>query len=136
MHILQTLLIPIGFTYVQLPKEKSPREIWPMITWKEVSQDYAGVFFRVEGARAGAFGTVQEASLPRITRVQSFNISKWTDGGILDGTIFLNEFGWSDAVYTGDTTDGYKTHQALKYFFSQDEIKPRNMAIRIWRRVE
>ena len=32
---------PIGFIYVQLPNEKSPTEIWPWVTWNNVTSDYA-----------------------------------------------------------------------------------------------
>ncbi len=49
---------PIGFIYVQLPNEKSPTEIWPWMTWNEVSSAYAVVFFRVSGGNAASFGQV------------------------------------------------------------------------------
>ena len=48
--------IPIGFTYVQLPHEKGPSDFWPEINWKDVTPDYAGVFFRAGGGEAAPFG--------------------------------------------------------------------------------
>jgi hypothetical protein len=35
-------LVQIGFIYAQLPKEKPPTEIWPWMTWNDVSSAYAG----------------------------------------------------------------------------------------------
>ncbi|KAH9399995.1 hypothetical protein TYRP_001549 [Tyrophagus putrescentiae] len=53
--------VPIGFIYVQLPKEKSPQEIWSSeLKWTDISTTYESIFFRVAGNQAAAFGTVQE----------------------------------------------------------------------------
>ena len=38
--------VPIGFTYVQLPHEKQPGEIWPWMIWENVTSEYACVFSR------------------------------------------------------------------------------------------
>jgi hypothetical protein len=70
--------VPIGFIYVQLPKEKSPTEIWPWMTWINVSSDYAGHFFRVEGGNAAPFGQSQ------IDAFQDHTHSS-IDGGTVDG---------------------------------------------------
>ncbi|KAH9409843.1 hypothetical protein TYRP_023674 [Tyrophagus putrescentiae] len=63
--------IPIGFTYVQLPKDKAPGELWPSMTWTDVSKEYEGVFFRVVGGGAGSFGVVQQENAPRLEMPQT-----------------------------------------------------------------
>ncbi len=52
--------VPIGFIYVQLPKQKSPTEIWSWMIWKDVTSDYAGLFFRAEGGGSEVFEKIQE----------------------------------------------------------------------------
>jgi hypothetical protein len=34
-------LVPIGFIYVQWPKKKSLTELWPWMTWSDMSSAYA-----------------------------------------------------------------------------------------------
>src|SRR5699024_5951111 len=68
---LKQNLLPLGFTYVQLPKDKAPGEIWPWATWTDVSSTYAGVFFRVEGGAAAPFGTVQESNTTTLSHIHS-----------------------------------------------------------------
>ena len=51
--------VPINFTYVQLPHEKEPVEIWPWMIWEDVSANYSGVFFRVIVGEAAPFGQIQ-----------------------------------------------------------------------------
>ena len=63
--------IPIGFTYVQLPKDKAPKELWPSLTWTDVSSEYEGVFFRVVGGGAGSFGVVQQENAPRLETIHT-----------------------------------------------------------------
>ena len=63
--------VPIGFTYVQLPLEKQSGDIWPWMIWEDVSAKYSGVFFRVVGGEADAFGEIQMANTNRISKVNS-----------------------------------------------------------------
>ena len=44
---------PVGITYVQYPQQKSPQELFPKTTWKEISYD--GAFFRASGGNAADF---------------------------------------------------------------------------------
>ncbi len=61
---LESLRLPLGFIYVQLPGEKEPNELWPSdfshYQWTDVSESYDSLFFRVAGKRAAPFGSVQE----------------------------------------------------------------------------
>lgn len=126
---LKDNLIPIGFLYFQLPNEKSPEEIWHWLSWTDVSDSYANVFFRVIGNNTARFGAVQEESCPRISEVEhAFEtpLSHYNH-------IVLPQSGWSDYLYEG--TEGTSELQALTRFYTlNDEVRPRNMAIRVWRR--
>ena len=61
---LESLRLPLGFIYVQLPGEKEPSELWPSdlshYQWTDVSKSYDSLFFRVAGKQAATFGSVQE----------------------------------------------------------------------------
>ena len=39
--------------------------------WEDVSANYSGVFFRVVGGEAGAFGAIQMENTNRISKVNS-----------------------------------------------------------------
>ncbi|CAG2168611.1 unnamed protein product, partial [Oppiella nova] len=41
--------VPIGFIYIQLPNQSKPINLWPLTNWSDVTQEYSGLFFRVEG---------------------------------------------------------------------------------------
>lgn len=140
MNIKQNL-IPIGFIYVQLPKQTAPEDIWSWGTWKDVSSDYAGVFFRVEGGNAASFGDVQNQTSPRITSVTE---NYGGNGGSNDfkDTIDIyanNEYSSHvySAVHYTSSLQGYQDgYLGLSFKQSADEVRPRNMAIRIWKRTQ
>ncbi|CAK9254333.1 unnamed protein product [Sphagnum jensenii] len=127
----------VGFIYVQLPKEKSPTEIWPWMTWNDVSSTYAGVFFRVTGEEAAPFGQVQEDNAPRLGEVNTV----WTYEAAwnkvskhrakLDSNTTIPKIGLSEWIRSGDST-GISRYMSFK--LSDGEVRPRNMAIRIWKR--
>jgi len=119
---------PIGFIYVQLPNEKSPTEIWPWMTWNDMSSAYAGVFFRVTGGESASFGQVQEDNAPRLVEVDSNYFSM---GMKQSSPLKTPKGGWSDWIYSGGQ-DGSSRH--LRFQISDGEVRPRNMAIRIWKR--
>jgi hypothetical protein len=122
---------PIGFIYVQLPNEKSPTEIWPWMMWNDVSSAYAGVFFRVTGGEAATFGQVQEDNSPRLSEVNGLledqkaqhSQSNWWNNTI-------PREGWSNWVITGWTGQV----NFIRFQMSGGEVRPRNMAIRVWKR--
>lgn len=127
--------VPVGFIYVRLPNEKSPLEIWPTMEWEDVSSDYAGLFFRAVGGNSASFGTVQEADSPRLIRmnviernvtIESANISVVAD----------NEPSQPLRLYgINDDTDITHLHD-VQVTVSKAEVRPRNMAMQIWKRVK
>jgi hypothetical protein len=122
---------PIGFIYVQLPKEKSPTEIWSWMIWKDVTSDYAGLFFRAEGGEAVSFGQIQQESAPRLVEVN-------THLGSLNPELYdaATPVGaWSNYVFTGAHPGAPPDdHMYIKFQMSDGEVRPRNMAIRVWKR--
>ena len=48
---------PLGATYVQYPKTKSPAEIWFLATWQELN--YGGAFFRANGGNSETFENIK-----------------------------------------------------------------------------
>jgi hypothetical protein len=136
-HVKENL-VPIGFIYVQLPNEKSPTEIWPWMTWNDTTSAYAGLFFRAVGEKSAPFGQVQEDNAPHLVPVHP-----------LARVSFLKPLIPSDPI--GQVTD-YRhrgkriipddTYVSLlnilpgsDYKMSSGEVRPRNMAIRVWKRV-
>lgn len=121
--------VPVGFTYVQLPREKAPQEIWPQMEWEDVSADYAGVFFRAVGGNAAEFGELQEENSPRLDRVQG------TATGPFNTEVEIT----ADGVYSpvvdayGQTSETNRV--GLRFRVTATEVRPRNMAVRIWKRI-
>ncbi len=119
---------PIGFIYVQLPNEKSPTEIWPWMTWNDVSSAYAGVFFRVDGGGSATFGQTQEENSPRLIRVRTLNPPP---SYINDIQVYANGTE-TQAIPTGFA--GSNPLYSLAFTVSGGEVRPRNMAFRVWKR--
>lgn len=118
-------LIPIGYVYAQLPNERPPSEIWYWMSWTDVSVTYAGVFFRVDGGTADTFGQVQPQAFPKIKGYT----------GYYDGPeVALNG---SDHWYR-DISESLRfvNHymNGISFYDTTEEVRPRNMAIRIWKR--
>jgi hypothetical protein len=128
------MTVPIGFIYTQLPKQPEPNTLWPSSKWEDVSKLYAGLFFRVLGENSSDFG-VQEESDRSLTEVSNMFATvrdlTYKVGVPKNGTV-------SDILYSGDYTssNNYMTRTMLKFRTSNDEIRPKNQAIRIWKRIE
>jgi hypothetical protein len=118
--------VPIGFIYAQLPGQPEPKNLWPMVEWKDVTSDYAGLFFRAEGGGSAAFGKTQDENCPRVTHVKREGRT-WND----EVTLPVGE--WSGMVESGQGGDEWNA-LAHRFFTSAVEVRPRNKAVRIWKR--
>ncbi|CAG2112100.1 unnamed protein product [Medioppia subpectinata] len=120
--------LPIGFIYVQLPHQSDPKDLWPQYTWSEVTAQYAGQFFRAEGAGSLTYNQgVQPDNAPRITKIA---FRSFRDGGD-NWEVDVPSSGWSPLVITG----GHSGRWVLaKYYVSGGEVRPRNQAVRIFKR--
>jgi hypothetical protein len=128
------MTVPIGFIYTQLPKQPEPNTLWPSSKWEDVSKLYAGLFFRVLGENSSDFG-VQEESDRSLTEVSNMFATvrdlTYKVGVPKNGTV-------SDILYSDDYTSSNNsmTRTMLKFRTSNDEIRPKNQAIRISKRIE
>ncbi len=77
LNDLQQNPVPIGFIYVQLPSQPDPKSLWSMVEWKDVTSDYAGLFFRAEGGRSAVFGEIQPENAPTLSSVESGEFFLW-----------------------------------------------------------
>ena len=123
--------VPIGFIYIQVSGQSDPQTLWPSIQWQDVTESYAGQFFRAEGGGSAGFGEVQEQ------QTQSLNI--WTAGS--GGHIFHSQeyrvtSSPNDAyIFTGADNGVPENYYGLRIYQGSEEIRPRNQAVRIWKRV-
>ncbi len=142
LKMIKNPVVPLGFIYVQLPQEKAPQEIWPSLIFTDISTQYDSTFFRVAGNKgAAAFGTVQKESLPYIDQVNYYDCqlnaqSRCTVPLTREVKIQLN------GGLTGNilTTNGFvgpapNNHVSYLQFHSvPGEVRPTNMAVKVWKR--
>ncbi len=141
--------IPVGFIYLQLPKSKSPKELWPTapFIWSDVSWTYSGVFFRVLGGSSAAFGEVQDGQAPHLDEVEAKMCIHKPNGACtqlsIEEAVSLpgkeGTGGWSGYVNTAgaylyEKEAARLDRDALRFHVTGGEVRPRNMAIRVWKR--
>ena len=120
--------IPHGFIYIQLPNQNSPNILWPQYEWKEVSTLYSGLFFRVLGGNSADFGNIQEATSPRLSGFKSYG-SHGVPADEIKTHVIKDDNVWSDK--SDKKANGFP----ISFRVSNDEVAPRNTAIKIWKRV-
>jgi hypothetical protein len=132
LNNLQQNPVPIGFIYVQLPSQPEPKDLWPTVDWKEVTSDYAGLFFRVLGGGSATFEQIQEENSPRVSKVQNSNLVELNQVKE-DSSLSLPTGVWSNKIWTGQAP-GHGSNIFLRFSVSDGEVRPRNRAMRIWKR--
>ena len=126
--------IPIGFIYVQLPNQSLPSAIWSNVEWEEVTSQYANLFFRVAGDKSAKFnGGIQEESSPKLVRVHSGHSANYSHDYIYPEP-GLESFG----IFSGDNVfpQSRVAEYYLNFLVSNDEVRPGNAAIKIWKRIK
>ena len=126
-------LIPLGFLYTQYPLHSSPIELWPNMGWLEVTNKFANLFFRAEGPQTEPFGIIQQAN------------QSWISN-IITGGYFKKSFNHDNAVESSypENKHGHWTtlfmNQAffdrIELFTTDCEVRPKNTAIKIWKRIK
>lgn len=131
---VNSFIVPIGFIYVQLSNQPEPSSLWPKTQWDNISSTYAGLFFRVLGGTSAAFGQTQNENSPRISEIQNVIVNGQHHINVAaDGEWTLPLWTGSDSYcLTGTTTCYWST----KYRQSAGEVRPRNQAIQIWKRIQ
>lgn len=143
--------LPLGFVYVQLPKEKEPSILWPSLQWADISATYAGVFFRVLGGNSEPFGVLQNDHSPRIDSVvykdckeSDPNDSKSCDRSRPKNEVLMKNMesdGWTMGVTTANfyssdySGKGQSWTGSVRFHTSQGEVRPVNMAVKVWQRI-
>ena len=138
--------LPIGATYLQLPSQSAPDDIFTG-TWSNISSSYAGDFFRAEGGRAASFGSSQGDAMQRI----SGNVQIAAREGSSTGRSFQDTNGvFSNGVsqtWLRANADNYWSSSPRLDFDSIDstwpssaktdnyETRPANRTIRVWKRI-
>jgi len=131
---------PIGFVYMQLPGCPEPSVVCTG-TWENVSDEYPGDFFRVEGGNALAFSTTNLTE--QLDQMQRITGEGPADD---DGTHSIPFDGAFSFVDGGDGPSG--TGNGGKFYFdsadspdartsttTDGETFPVNRTFRIWKRV-
>jgi len=101
--------------------------------WADVSATYAGVFFRVEGGGSAAFGQTQQENAPHLTKVE-YGYFNNIDG--INRPIETNSDQTSEWIRSGYYTNTISNpiSTALRFTLSGGEVRPNNMAVKVWKR--
>lgn len=138
---------PIGEVYVQFPTQTAPQTLYGRGTWTDVTSTYAGLFFRAAGGNAATFGVnqviVQDHALQGHTHIDSGHTHQvkmannvqdgakstynaYSMGTPKDNTVTSE----SGTAKLGGPTE-YSTYGTINV---ANETRPRNTAIKIWKR--
>ncbi len=129
---------PLDFIYLQFREQKAPDTLFPGTTWQNISNTYAGRFFRAEGGNAASFGSQQSGGLPNI--IGDFRIEKagaYGNGSYGNGAFRVVNSGQgnkSTDVSTAGTTVYFNASYSNSLYGNAAEVRPVNDTIRIWKR--
>lgn len=116
---------------MQYPFEPEPAEVWNCSKgqWQDISSQYSDLFFRVSGVNTSSWGTVQEDLIPHLYQVRHLRCSGKDGGGCAAAKdLKVPMRGESKFIKMDRTGDN-----DLSFWNSGDEVRPRNMAIKIWK---
>lgn len=128
--------VPINAVYVQYPFEKEPSQLWNCSKdghWVEISDTYSNLFFRVLGDKSNSFDSVQEESSKNVDLIKNFNCKD--NCPVNHAQIRIKPNDWSDNLWiasaqkTGNDIESY----LLQFHSAGGEVRPRNMAIKLWK---
>ena len=130
--------MPVGSVYVQFSGQTDPTTLFGG-TWDNVSNTYAGLFFRAEGGDAATFGETQTGGVPNVIGAISSVTIRATGPGTQSGALSkINEdiaySGMGATVLTGINTIGFDASRSSATYGAAEEVRPANSTIRIWKR--
>lgn len=132
--------MPANTVYIQYPFELPPTQLWNCSEsqWTDISNTYNGLFFRVLGSNSAAWKQLQDENT---TYIQYVRTTDNCDNGshCLDlrwDKKPLNK-GWSEPMFTScypssknaNGNDGI----GMQFYTASGEVRPRNMAVKIWK---
>lgn len=106
--------------------------------WEQITSKYEGLFFRAEGNNSAVFnGGVQQENSPRLISLHSEQINKSKYHVVGEVRLSSNVVfgGRSSPLYAGDVNPTTTDFMRLLTNHSGGEVRPRNEAIRIWKRI-
>ena len=118
--------VPIGFIYIEYYNRKPPSVIWPGVKWTDVTANYAGQFFRALGGGSSPFGSIQDDSTRHISQIKRVHTKDGSEN------INLVDRNWSPPLYIMATGPG--EWFSYQFYIADNEVRPKNQAIRIWER--
>lgn len=131
--------LPIGFIYLQLRGQSTPDMLFGTSgKWQDVSNLYAGEFFRANGGNSSSFGTVQQEGLPNITG--QFNTSNVGILGDSTGALQTSDFGQWEINYTYITNTRnskvtFNASQSNGIYGASSHVTPYNSSVRVWKKI-
>jgi hypothetical protein len=134
-NLEKSLLPPVGFIYIQYGSQSAPSALWPGAIWESVTHQYAGVFFRAEGGHSMPFGHNQRESMRTFNFDSRANIPNEDTHGTMpyDGDFYVAA-GGNTGRWIGFSM---RYNQNFISYASRDkdnEVRPFNQAVRIWKR--
>lgn len=131
---------PVGMIYIQYAGQAAPADLFGG-TWDNISNTYAGLFFRTEGGAAAAFGEMQGGGAPNITGGLGFGGYRGINGdyqyawwGAGYESAFTEKIGPAANEVWGTVTTEFAAGRSNSLYGASEEVRPVNSTIRIWKR--
>ena len=123
---------PVGFVYVQFSGQSAPNALWGG-TWQNVSNLYAGLFFRAEGGVAAAFGSKQGEGLPNMTGTWLGAVSISSANGVFRIATSTEK---QSSDYRSNNNNGvsFNASRSSAIYGASSHVTPVNSTIRVWKR--
>ncbi|NIZ41365.1 hypothetical protein PVA45_07150 (plasmid) [Entomospira entomophila] len=132
---------PLDSIIVQYPQEESPEEQMPFLKWQEISDQFAGDFFRVVGGNASKFNSGKQAeSVPNVTGAFSTNgIGQYqyssASGALTNPKGSVHAAGTVNNQFQGTPNIGFDASRSHQAYGRRNEVAPQNQSIRLWKRI-
>ena len=124
---------PVGMIYIQYAGQAAPADLFGG-TWDNISDTYAGLFFRAEGGAAAAFGETQGGGAPNIQGTVGTGATFSEASGAFTATNYTTGFTGGYTFASGNVTASFSAANSNAIYGAADEIRPANSTIRIWKR--
>lgn len=131
--------MPVGFIYIQLRGQSTPDELFGSSgKWQDISNTYAGEFFRAVGGNSGNFGNTQAEGLPNITGSSGgiYLAQYKSDIGTgalrqIDGGVGMGDA----AVIIHSPIITFNASLSNSIYGASSHVTPYNSAVRIWKKI-
>ena len=131
--------LPVGFIYMQLRGQSTPDILFNTSgKWQDISNKFAGEFFRVVGGNSGSFGGIQNEGLPNITGSISGAICMDTStvsGSFNASSSFVRAYALNGGGIQGYRNLNFYASSANSIYGASTHVTPYNSAVRIWKKI-